>query len=185
VVETWWWDRLPVSVREQVDGFVLRDRRLEAIRVTLEAVRVLEEGAQAPRAGLHDCQRVVTARYQALADRVVRQPEPPRDVETLAARIRGLPGQLAAVEAVWDGDTDGWFVVLVAVMDFPAGEVELAMIRHGSDLRVLNGRVPPWPEAQEALTTGTALAGRFSVPFHFASPDEPDDEAPRWRTSSR
>jgi hypothetical protein len=70
-------------------------------------------------------------------------------------------------------------------MDFPAGEVELAMIRHGSDLRVLNGRVPPWPEAQEALTIGTALAGRFSVPFHFASPDEPDDEAPRWRTSSR
>jgi hypothetical protein len=80
-----------VSVREQVDGFVLRDRRLEAIRVALEAFRVLEEGAQAPRAGLHDCQRVVTARYQALADRVVRQPEPPRDVETLAARIRGLP----------------------------------------------------------------------------------------------
>lgn len=104
-------------------------------------------------------------------------------METLAARIGELPGQLAAVEAIWDGDTDGWFVVLVAVLDAPQGEVKLAVIRHGSDLRVFNGRVPPWPEAQEAERTGIALAERCSVPSNFASPDEPDDDAPRWRIS--
>jgi hypothetical protein len=125
------------------------------------------------------------ARYQALADRIVRQPDQPRDVGRLAARIGELPGRLAAVEGIWDGDTDGWFVVLVAVLDAPQGEVELAVIRHGSDLRVFNGQVPPWPEAQEAMRTGTALALRFSVPFYFASPDEPDAEAPRWRSVKR
>ncbi|MEU1694850.1 hypothetical protein [Streptomyces hirsutus] len=56
-------------------------------------------------------------------------------------------------------------------------------IRHGSDLRVLNGQVPPWPEAQEARETGTALAEHVNVPFHFAGPHQPDDEAPRWRTT--
>lgn len=183
MVETWWWGALPASVREQVDGLVLRDRRLEAIRVTMEAVRVLWEGAGVPHPGLHDCQHVVMARYQALADRIVRQPDPPRDAEALAARIRELPGQLVAIEAIWDGDTNGWFVVLVAVLDAPQSEVELTVIRHGSDLRVFNGWVPPWPEAQEAERTGTALAGCFSVPFHLASPDEPDAEAPRWRAS--
>ncbi|GAA3905969.1 hypothetical protein GCM10023084_67900 [Streptomyces lacrimifluminis] len=183
MVEAEWWDALPESVREQVDDLVLRDRRLTAIGVSMAAVRILGEGAPAPGPGLHDCRRVVVARCHAVADRGVRQPDPPRDVDTLAARVGELPGQLAAVEAIGDGDTDGWCVLLVAVLDRPHGEVELAMVRHGSDIRVFNGRVPPWPETREAVTTGTALAGRFSVPFHFASPDRPDDEAPRWRAS--
>ncbi|MFD5493276.1 hypothetical protein ACTWJ9_30175 [Streptomyces sp. GDS52] len=177
-----WWDVLPESVRERVDGLVLRDDRLRAIRVTMEAVQALEE-APAPRPGLYDCQRAVMARYQELAGRIDRAPALPRDVETLAARIRRLLGRLAALEAVWDGDTDGWFVVLIAVLDDPQHEVDLAWIRHGSDLRALNRQVPPWPEAQEAVETGTALAEHFNVPFHFASPHRPDDEAPRWRTT--
>ena len=183
MVETWWWDALPVSVREQVDGLVLSDRQLQAVRVTMEAVQILWEGTQSPRPGLHDCRRVVMARYQAMADQIAWQPNLPMDTERLAARIGELRGQLAAIEAKWDGDTDGWFVVLVAVLDAPQGEADLAVIRHGSDLRVFNGQVPPWPEAQEAVRTGTALAEHFGVPFHFASPDDPDDEAPRWRAS--
>jgi hypothetical protein len=62
--------------------------------------------------------------------------------------------------------------------------IRLAMIRHGSDMRLFNGTVPLWPEAQEAETVGRALAEQFAVPFHFASPDQPDLDAPRWRTSS-
>ncbi|GGQ22107.1 hypothetical protein GCM10010140_60410 [Streptosporangium pseudovulgare] len=69
-----------------------------------------------------------------------------------------------------DGDTDGWVVVLIAPLDDPQHEVDLTCIRQGADLRVLNGQVPPWPEAQEAMETGTALAEHFSMPFHFASP---------------
>ena len=41
-------------------------------------------------------------------------------------------------------------------------------------------RAKRWPEAEEANTVGQALAERFSLPFHFASPEEPDDTAPRW-----
>lgn len=180
VVNTWW-NALPESVRERVDGLVLNDRRLHAVREVLEAIQALPEAAQTPQPGLHDCQEVVMARYQELADRISRRPAAPRDVQTLTAQITQHRGRLAAVEALWDGDTDGWMVDLVAVFDAPQDEVRLATIRHGYDLRLFNGQVPPWPEAQEATRTGTALAERFGVPFHFASPDEPDDQAPRWR----
>ncbi|MGW3915986.1 hypothetical protein ACWEBX_31330 [Streptomyces sp. NPDC005070] len=85
-----------------------------------------------------------------------------------------FPGRIAAVEAPWDGDTvHGWFVVLVAVLDDPAGDGNLAIVhqRCGGPL--------PGAAATEA---GRALADFLAVPFHFASPDVPDDEAPRWRT---
>ncbi|WP_405983348.1 hypothetical protein [Streptomyces sp. NBC_00872] len=178
-----WWNALPESVRERVDGFVLNDRRLHAVREVLEAVQALPEGPPTPRPGLHGCQEMVTARYQALADRIAPRLVPPRDTETLAARIGQQSGRPAALEALWDGDTDGWMVDLVAVFDAPRSEVRLATIRHGSDLRLFDGQVPPWPEAQEAIRIGTALAERFDVPFHFASPDEPDDQAIRWRAT--
>ncbi|MFE9680777.1 hypothetical protein [Streptomyces sp. NPDC006285] len=182
-METTWWDALPASVRAQVDDFVLDDRQLQAILVTKEAVRSLAEGSRTPPPDLYACRRLVLARYEVLADRIVRRRAADVSVETLAGRVGELPGRLAAIEALWDGDSDGWFVTLVAVLDAPQGEYELAAIRRGSDLRLFNGQVPPWPEAQEATATGTALAGRFGVPFHFASPDEPDDQAPRWRTT--
>ncbi|GGV05933.1 hypothetical protein GCM10010495_17420 [Kitasatospora herbaricolor] len=38
--------------------------------------------------------------------------------------------------------------------------------------------------APEASPVGQALAERLGVPFHVASPDLPDDSAPRWRTSA-
>jgi hypothetical protein len=34
------------------------------------------------------------------------------------------------------------------------------------------------------LDVGRALAEQFGVPFHFASPDRPDDDALRWRATS-
>jgi hypothetical protein len=80
---------------------------------------------------------------------------------------------VAAVGALWDGDTvHSWFVVLVAVLNGPAGEAHLATVYHRP------GEPPPGIATAEA---GHALAHRLGVPFHFASPDVPDDEAPRWR----
>ncbi|MET9257695.1 hypothetical protein [Streptomyces sp. NPDC003717] len=43
----------------------------------------------------------------------------------------------------------------------------------------------PHPPSRAAALAGTALAARIGVPFHFASPDEPDDEAPRLRPGDR
>ncbi|GHG69188.1 hypothetical protein [Streptomyces griseocarneus] len=174
-----WWYSLPEPTRERVDGLVLRDSRILAVRETWEGVKTLWGDSRAPRPGLYDCEAVVAARYEALADRIVRTPEPPRDVETLVARVAGLPGRPVAVEAIWDGDTSGWFVVLVALFDDPRNEVELALIRRGPDTDGM------WPQAKEAAATGKALAERFDVPFHFPSPDAPDDEAPRWRAPER
>jgi hypothetical protein len=37
-------------------------------------------------------------------------------------------------------------------------------------------------EALEATAIGRALADRLSVPFHFASPDNPNNDLPRWWT---
>ena len=85
-----------------------------------------------------------------------------------------------AIHAAWDGDTQGWFVVLEAVVKDEEAQdayktVELGMGRGASgDLRLFNGQVPPWPEAIEAETLGKQLANHLGVPFHFPSPDRPD-----------
>jgi hypothetical protein len=165
-----WWAYLEERTCQQVDADVLRDRRLLAVRTVWEALRPLG-------VGLHEAERVVHARYEALGDRVQRTPPDPLDLASLAARVAALPGRVAAVEAFWDGDTvHDWFVLLVAVMDCPDGESHLATVYHRPD------GSPPGAAAAKA---GRALAGHLGVPFHFASPDVPDDEAPRWRTVRR
>jgi len=100
----------------------------------------------------------------------------------LARQVAALPHPPDAIEALWDGDSDGWFVCLVAVTLRPKFEHNLAFIGHGTDMRIFNGEVPRWPEALEAEATGRALANRLGVPFYFASPHTPNSELPRWWT---
>ncbi|MEV5434155.1 hypothetical protein [Streptomyces sp. NPDC052701] len=165
-----WWDCLGERTRRQVDADVLRDRRLSAVRSVWEALRPLG-------AGLHEAERVVHARYEALGDRVQGTPPDPLDLPSLAARVAGFSGRVAAVEACWDGDTvHDWCVLLVAVLDSPEEESHLATVHHRP-----GGPAP----GVAAARAGRALAGRLGVPFHFASPEVPDDEAPRWRTIRR
>jgi hypothetical protein len=172
-----WWAMLPTGIREQVDGYVLQDARLQATRIVFEAGR-------ACGLGLNDAQLVVHDRYVHHGDGIARTPDSPLDLESLAARAAGAPGRVVAIEAVWDGDTvHDWFVNLLAVTADPAGEHPLATIYRGTAVRYLGGEDLGrlHPSAATADTTGRALAAHFSVPFHFASPDAPDDEAPRWR----
>lgn len=165
-----WWAYLEERTRREVDADVLRDRRISAVRSVREALRPLG-------LGLHEAERVVHARYEALGDQVQRTPPDPLDLPSLAARAAALPGRVAAVEALWDGDTvHGWFLVLVAVLDAPDGEGHLATVYHRRE------GPPPGVAAAKA---GRALADQLSVPFHCASPDVPDDDAPRWRTVQR
>ncbi|MDI3422665.1 hypothetical protein [Streptomyces luteolus] len=162
-----WWAYLDEQTCREVDADVLRDRRLWAVRSVWEALRPLG-------VGLHEAERLVHARYEALGDRVQRTPPDPLDLSSLAARAAALPGRVVAVEAVWDGDTvHDWFVRMVAVLDAPEGEGHLATVYHCPD------GSPPGVAADVA---GQALAGHLQVPFHFTSPDVPDDDAPRWRT---
>lgn len=164
-----WWKFLEERTCREVDAAVLRDRRMVAVKAVWEALRPLD-------VGLYDAELVVQARYEALGDRVRRTPPDPLDLPALAARTAALPGRVVVVEAFWDGDTvHGWFVHLAAVLEAPAGEGHLATVYHRSD--------GPPPGAA-AAAAGRALAEHLQVPFHFASPDVPDDALPRWREVS-
>ncbi|MGA4986635.1 hypothetical protein [Streptomyces sp. GESEQ-13] len=115
--------------------------------------------------GLHVAELLVQARYETLAGRVRRRQPDPLDLPSLAARAASFAGRVVAVEALWDGDTViDWFVVLVAVLDVPAGEGRLATVHH------LRDGPPPAAAAAEA---GRALARFLGVPFRFASPEHP------------
>ncbi|MEV8051592.1 hypothetical protein [Streptomyces bacillaris] len=173
-----WWELLPVGIRRQVDGYVLQDNRMQALRVVHEVGR-------ARGLGLHEAQILVHDRYLHHGDRVARTPDSPLDVESLAARAAGCPGRVVAIEAVWDGDTvHDWFVCLMAITADPVGERCLATVYRDAAVRYFGEREAPGalhPSAAAADRSGRALAARLTVPFHFASPGTPDDQAPRWR----
>ncbi|MFB7171156.1 hypothetical protein ACFCYM_10080 [Streptomyces sp. NPDC056254] len=159
------WDALPAGIRAQVDGYVLQDSLLPAVKLVWDAGR-------ARGIGLHEAEMVVHERYVFHGDRIARTPESPLDLESLTALTSGLPGRVAAIEAVWDGDTvHGWFVNLLAITDDPAGERHLATVHNRRD------RDP----GQAATEAGRALADHLAVPFHFPDPDDPGYHAPRWR----
>ncbi|MGW7256392.1 hypothetical protein [Streptomyces sp. NPDC054834] len=165
-----WWTYLEDQTRQEVDANVLYDRPLMAVKAVWEALRPLG-------VGLREAEQVVHARYEVLGDRVRHAQPDPLDVSSLAARAAAHPGRVAAVEALWDGDTvHDWFVLLVAVLENPSGEGHLATVYRRP------GGPAPGSAADKA---GRALAHHLGVPFHFASPDVPDDEAPRWRTVRR
>ncbi|MER6308510.1 hypothetical protein ACWCXK_32760 [Streptomyces sp. NPDC001739] len=165
-----WWNYLEDRTRQEVDENVLCDRPIMAIKVVWEALRPLE-------VSLREAEQVVQARYEVFGDRVRRAQPDPLDVPSLASRAGAHPGRVAAIEALWDGDTlHDWFVLLVAILDDPAGEQHLATVY---------GRTGGPPPGSTADRAGRALAQHLGVPFHFPSPDVPDDEAPRWRTVQR
>ncbi|MFB6960206.1 hypothetical protein ACFCYB_25085 [Streptomyces sp. NPDC056309] len=165
-----WWTYLEDQTRREVDENVLCDRPFMAVKAVWEALRPLG-------LGLREAEQVVHARYEIFGDRVRRTQPDPLDVSSLAARAGAHPGRVAAVEALWDGDTiHDWFLLLIAVLDDPSGEGHLATVYRRT------GGPPPGTAAD---TAGRALAHYLGVPFHFPSPDVPDDEAPRWRTVQR
>ncbi|MFE0727018.1 hypothetical protein ACFW2X_01965 [Streptomyces antibioticus] len=173
------WELLPDGIRAQVDGYVLQDALMRAVRVAWAAGRSVG-------LGLTDAQRVVHARYVRLGDRIARTPDDPLDLDSLAALAAGAPGRVVVVEAVWDGDTvHDWFVNLLAVTADPDGDHPLATVYRERAVRHLGGEDPGTrhPSALVADRVGGALAARLGVPFHFASPYTPDDEAPRRRSS--
>lgn len=176
-----WWERLPAGIREQIDGYVLQDSMLAAARV------VIDVGFKRDGIGVGEAQLIVGDRYAHYGDRIAKSPDSPLDLESLARRVEGLASPVLAIEAIWDGDTvHDWFVCLQAVTVDPAHERTLAVVYRGAAKRYLgddadHGR--RHPAAVVAERVGGSLAARLSVPFHFASPDLPDDDAPRRRSS--
>ena len=106
--------------------------------------------------------------------------------ENLLEKASEVLGSPVAIEASWDGDTTGWFVMLTLLYVEQADgsryqTFDLAEMRGtDGDLRIFNGQVPPWPEAAPAKQVGEELSVALGVPFFFASPNQPEDDCPRW-----
>ncbi len=112
----------------------------------------------------------------------VGQTMEPRDAAMLATLEPKAAGAIA-IEALWDGDTQGWYVELYAVSLGALTGYSAAFLgafREGGDIRLFNGEVPPWPEAGAAVRIGQQLAECLGVPFHFPSPNHPEMECPHW-----
>ncbi|MEU8920435.1 hypothetical protein AB0D10_05775 [Kitasatospora sp. NPDC048545] len=178
-----WFEGLPQGIRDEIDGYVLQDALLGAVRV------ITDIGFRSDGIGVGTAQLIAGDRYHHYGDRVAHRPDTPLDLESLARRAAGSGSRIVAIEVIWDGDTvHDWFTVLMAVTEDPAEERSLATVtttsgRHWLDREgVTAGRLAA---AEAAERAGRALAEHLSVPFHFASPDTPDDEAPRWRSGAR
>ncbi|KOV16402.1 hypothetical protein ADK90_28190 [Streptomyces sp. XY413] len=176
---TEWWERLPAGIREEIDGYVLQDAMFAAVRLVVDVGLVRDD------VGVAASQLIVGDRYAHYGDRIARTPDNPLDVESLAYRAGGAAGRIVAIEALWDGDTmHDWFVRLLAITADPAEEHALATVYARMARRYLEEGGdcgPRHPVGLAAERAGGALAAHLSVPFHFASPDTPDDEAPRWQ----
>ena len=142
---------------------------------------------QEEKPGLYEAQDLLTERSAELERRgLVESEPPPPTTAQLIERAAAITAPVVAVEALWDGDSRGWCVDLVAIVRRPSrhherfDEVPLNVLRHGGDIRLFNGQVPPWPEAQQATEQGQTVAQHFGVPFHFTGPATPDVDLPRW-----
>ncbi|WP_433371729.1 hypothetical protein ACQPZX_48070 [Actinoplanes sp. CA-142083] len=174
------WLQLPQEIQKRIDDELRNRRLIQAIKL------VREEGGLEPKPGLYEAQNVVMDRLAWLSEQGLIEPEPTVELPQLIAAAKAIPDRVAAIEAVWDGDTFGWMVWLGAIVERPGqhherfDEVGLAGIRRGGDIRLFLGEVPPWPEAAEATEKGHAVAAALGVPFHFTQPDTPDLDLMRW-----
>jgi hypothetical protein len=108
--------------------------------------------------------------------------------EEAVAKIEQIKGTPIAVEAQWDGDTQGWFLMMFVVVNtkkkiWESSKVEtfhLGNLSLGDDFRIFKGTVPPYPEAVLANEIGNKLSEKYQLEFFFPSPINPDNDCPRW-----
>lgn len=104
--------------------------------------------------------------------------------EQILAKVDSLKSTPIAIEALWDGDSTGWFVCF-AVITADSQTHPLGVLSDGGDIRLFNGEVPPWPEAAAAQQLGNELAERFGAEFYFPSPEHPEDDCPSWHDRTK
>jgi hypothetical protein len=104
--------------------------------------------------------------------------------ETLDKEIRKAGGKPVVLQALWDGDTSGWYLYLSLYTENPSISRDLVWnsmgtISHGSDLRLFVGG--GWTEADLAKELGAKAVEKYGLEFYFPSPDNPDDSCPDWK----
>lgn len=106
------------------------------------------------------------------------------DREQILAKVSSLKSIPIAIQALWDGDSAGWYVWLSAITD-DNQLLQLGSISEGGDIRLFNGQVPPWPEAAAAQQLGNELVETYGIEFFFPSPEHPEDDCPDWRDRNK
>jgi hypothetical protein len=106
--------------------------------------------------------------------------------EILDERIQATGGLPTVLEALWDGDTEGWFLVLNlyaktgGVFWGSQQKHHLGIAKYNEDQKIFNGGVPLWPEAVLAKEWGQRAVEKYGLTFYFPSDKEPDDDCPAW-----
>jgi hypothetical protein len=106
-------------------------------------------------------------------------------IEALDRMIHKLPGKPIVLEALWTGDTEGWYLLLYLYTSTGWFMFQLqhrhllSEITCGGDIRLFNGAVPPWPEAELAKEIGAKAESKYGLTFYMQS-EEPDYDCPSW-----
>lgn len=113
----------------------------------------------------------------------------------LDEKIEALNGIPQVLEALWDGDTDGWHLYLTLYykqrtwwfrqpFQQNLSKATLGIISLGGDIWLFNGAVPPWPKAELAKELGKMAREKYGLTFFMPS-EEPDDDCPAWDQQHR
>lgn len=181
-------DLLPPDVLAAVDAQLLQRRLIPAIQVLREHLRCSLPDAVERVTERTEALKVIHPRFgEAEAEREKRETTPEGWRAQALERLDALERPPVAVEALWDGDTTGWFLQLNAILPGASSEHPrftrvflVAMRGMGGDFRVFTGTVPPWPECEMARELGQVARERWGIPFYFPSPEAPSDAPPCW-----
>lgn len=106
-------------------------------------------------------------------------------LDSLARALLQVSGTPKVLEALWDGDTQGWFLHVSVYAEqgvWPLKRTvrhDLGTVVLGTDLRLFNGQVPPWPEVELVKAFVQQTQAKHNLTLYLPS-EEPDDECPRW-----
>jgi hypothetical protein len=106
-----------------------------------------------------------------------------RCLDDVVAQVARLPRLPDAIEAVWDGDSRNWSVVLRAVTAEPRDEAVLTVIRPNGDPRAFDYGAP-LQVAVDANAIGEFAASQLGIPFRFVNRDSLHAAAGRWLGSA-
>lgn len=115
------------------------------------------------------------------------KPEDFEDIQVYIDKVEeaqktGVP---VAIQALWDGDTQGWCIYMEVIIDtknrFSKYSIfHLCTMRFASDLRIFNGQPTPWEETIVAKKIGNYISEQYNIPFWFPASEAPDDDCPSW-----
>ncbi len=111
------------------------------------------------------------------------------DFETLDAAIKKAGGQPKVLEALWDGDTEGWSLCLSLYTETQISLIKtqeehfLGPIVLSIDQRLNCGAV--WTEAIFSKELAAQAVEKYGLTFYFPSPNHPDLDCPSWTEQHR